>query len=67
MRWGIRDDAEDDHTTIETCMREIQACQKVSTGPTFVVSTHFHQQGHCAIVYIRLAYKLLGSGFHNWL
>ena len=41
MRWGIRDDAEDDHSTVETCMREIEACQKVSTGPNFVVNECF--------------------------
>lgn len=37
MRWGIREEAEDDHTTTETCLKEIEACQKLSTGPNFVV------------------------------
>ena len=37
MRWGIREEAEDDHTTAETCLKEIEACQRLSTGPNFVV------------------------------
>ncbi|XP_002732648.1 NACHT and WD repeat domain-containing protein 2-like, partial [Saccoglossus kowalevskii] len=36
MRWGIRDEAADDHMTTELCLREIEACQKLSTGPNFV-------------------------------
>ena len=39
MRWGIREEADDNHTTIETCLREIEACQKLSIGPNFVVRT----------------------------
>ena len=38
MRWGVRDEATDDHMTSELCMREIQECQKLSTGPNFIVS-----------------------------
>ncbi|XP_070537831.1 NACHT domain- and WD repeat-containing protein 1-like [Ptychodera flava] len=36
MRWGVRDEATDDHLTSELCMNEIAACQKLSTGPNFV-------------------------------
>ncbi|XP_070561115.1 NACHT domain- and WD repeat-containing protein 1-like [Ptychodera flava] len=36
MRWGVRDEATDDHMTTELCLREIEACQNVSTGPNFV-------------------------------
>ncbi|XP_066274641.1 NACHT domain- and WD repeat-containing protein 1-like isoform X1 [Branchiostoma lanceolatum] len=36
MRWGIRSDAANDHSTLDLCLREIHNCQKVSTGPTFV-------------------------------
>ncbi|XP_070534263.1 NACHT and WD repeat domain-containing protein 2-like [Ptychodera flava] len=36
MRWGVRDEATDDHMTSELCMNEIAACQKLSTGPNFV-------------------------------
>lgn len=37
MRWGVRDEATDDHMTTELCMREIQNCQRLSMGPNFVV------------------------------
>ncbi|XP_077990677.1 NACHT and WD repeat domain-containing protein 2-like [Glandiceps talaboti] len=36
MRWGVRDEATDDHMTSELCMNEIAACQKLSIGPNFV-------------------------------
>lgn len=39
MRWGVRDEATSDHMTSELCMRELEACQKLSTGPNFIVST----------------------------
>jgi hypothetical protein len=38
MRWGIRDEATDDHMTTELCLKELKLCQKLSTGPNFVVS-----------------------------
>lgn len=38
MRWGVQDQASDDHSTSELCMNEIKNCQKESAGPTFVVS-----------------------------
>jgi hypothetical protein len=38
MRWGVRDEAADDHLTTELCVRELELCQKLSTGPNFVVS-----------------------------
>ena len=38
MRWGVRDEATDDHMTTELCMREIANCQRLSMGPNFVVS-----------------------------
>ena len=38
MRWGVRDEATDDHMTSELCMRELRACQQLSTGPNFIVS-----------------------------
>ena len=37
MRWGVRDEATNDHMTTELCMKEIKACQKLSVGPNFVV------------------------------
>ncbi|XP_077862128.1 NACHT domain- and WD repeat-containing protein 1-like [Saccoglossus kowalevskii] len=36
MRWGVRDEATDDHMTTQLCMNEIAGCQKVSMGPNFV-------------------------------
>ena len=38
MRWGVRDEATDDHMTTELCMQEIDNCQRLSIGPNFVVS-----------------------------
>ena len=40
MRWGVRDEATDDHMTSELCMRELKACQELSTGPSFIVSNN---------------------------
>ncbi|KAG1650116.1 NACHT and WD repeat domain-containing protein 2 [Nymphon striatum] len=37
MRWGVRDEATDDHLTTQLCMNEIKNCQRVSIGPNFVV------------------------------
>ncbi|CAB4062510.1 unnamed protein product [Lepeophtheirus salmonis] len=36
MRWGIRDDATDDHMTTHICLEEIRNCQKTSLGPNFI-------------------------------
>ena len=38
MRWGVRDEATDDHMGTELCLKELKLCQKISTGPNFVVS-----------------------------
>lgn len=37
MRWGVREEAQDDHMTSELCIKEIHKCQRISVGPTFVV------------------------------
>ncbi|KAK3802261.1 hypothetical protein RRG08_004547, partial [Elysia crispata] len=37
MRWGVRDEATDDHMTTRLCMQEIENCQRVSMGPNFIV------------------------------
>ncbi len=37
MRWGVRDESTDEHKTAELCMAEIEACQRLSLGPNFVV------------------------------
>ncbi|KAK3611249.1 hypothetical protein CHS0354_003878 [Potamilus streckersoni] len=36
LRWGVRDEAQDDHSTVETVLKEVIKCQKVSVGPNFV-------------------------------
>ena len=41
MRWGVRDEATDDHMTTMLCMQEIDNCQRLSIGPNFVVSLSF--------------------------
>ena len=37
MRWGVREEANIDHSTSELCLKEIKACNELSLGPTFVV------------------------------
>ncbi|KAK7464547.1 hypothetical protein BaRGS_00037908, partial [Batillaria attramentaria] len=36
MRWGVRDEATDDHMTTQLCMQEIDNCQRLSMGPNFI-------------------------------
>ncbi|XP_076106889.1 NACHT domain- and WD repeat-containing protein 1-like isoform X1 [Mytilus galloprovincialis] len=36
MRWGIRDEATNDHMTTEICLYELANCQKYSAGPNFL-------------------------------
>ncbi|XP_071144810.1 NACHT and WD repeat domain-containing protein 2-like [Mytilus edulis] len=36
MRWGIRDEATNDHMTTEICLHELANCQKYSAGPNFM-------------------------------
>lgn len=38
MRWGVRDESTDDHSTLDLCLKELKACQELSTGPNFVVN-----------------------------
>ena len=37
MRWGVRDEVQDDHNTTALCLSEIVRCQEESRGPSFVV------------------------------
>ena len=39
MRWGVREESENDHMSTELCLKELKSCQKLSTGPNFVVGT----------------------------
>ncbi|KAK3777081.1 hypothetical protein RRG08_008927 [Elysia crispata] len=45
MRWGIRDEAQDDHMTTDICLNEVQLCKELSTGP-FFVSFMSHKYGY---------------------
>ena len=47
MRWGVRDQATDDHMGTEICMKELKMCQKLSTGPNFVVGSLFISTYRC--------------------
>ena len=37
MRWGVPEEASDNHSTADLCVQEIRKCQEVSVGPCFVV------------------------------
>ena len=37
MRWGVPEQASDNHSTTDLCIQEIKKCQEVSVGPNFVV------------------------------
>ena len=67
MRWGVRDEATADHMTSELCMRELRACQRLSTGPNFIVSTiccnEFNRSNHQGGV----ENKHFLKGFHEHL
>ncbi|XP_078077476.1 NACHT domain- and WD repeat-containing protein 1 [Mustelus asterias] len=36
MRWGVPDALTADHMSTELCLREIESCQRMSMGPTFI-------------------------------
>ncbi|XP_032893653.1 NACHT domain- and WD repeat-containing protein 1 [Amblyraja radiata] len=36
MRWGVPTALTADHTSTELCLREIESCQRISLGPTFI-------------------------------
>ncbi|ELU02390.1 hypothetical protein CAPTEDRAFT_71578, partial [Capitella teleta] len=36
MRWGVREEAQDDHMTSSLCVKEITKCVRSSAGPSFV-------------------------------
>ncbi|KAH3692060.1 hypothetical protein DPMN_194937 [Dreissena polymorpha] len=54
MRWGVRDEATDDHMGTELCLRELRLYQKLSTGPSFV-SLLSHKYGYIAFPRVILA------------
>ncbi|NXE55376.1 NWD1 protein, partial [Casuarius casuarius] len=36
LRWGISELVDSDHRNTQLCLEEIEACQKLSAGPTFI-------------------------------
>ena len=38
MRWGVRDENISYHQTSDICVQEIRNCQRLSLGPSFIVS-----------------------------
>lgn len=38
MRWGVRDENISYHQTSDLCVQEIRSCQRLSLGPSFMVS-----------------------------
>ncbi|XP_050392068.1 NACHT and WD repeat domain-containing protein 2 [Patella vulgata] len=36
LRWGVVDDAQNDHSATKICLQEIENCQRVSLGPNFI-------------------------------
>ena len=41
MRWGVRDEAANDHMTVDICMQELANCQKYSAGPNILVCINY--------------------------
>ena len=37
MRWGVPEEAQNDHLTSELCIREVEKCQRLSIGPSCIV------------------------------
>jgi hypothetical protein len=67
MRWGVRDEATDDHMTTDLCLNEIDNCQRLSTGPNFCVCIVFYlilQVVHVVSLY---GIDLLKTCIEAWL
>ena len=43
MRWGVRDENISYHQTSDVCIQEIINCQRLSIGPSFMVSVKCSQ------------------------
>jgi len=53
MRWGVRDEATDDHLSTDLCLQEIDNCQRLSVGPNFCVSHYLAPPATMASYIIR--------------
>ena len=57
MRWGVRNQATNDHITPELCLHELKKCQTLSKGPTFVVGQHNYAKYF--LVYSENVYEII--------
>ncbi|XP_077979004.1 NACHT and WD repeat domain-containing protein 2-like [Glandiceps talaboti] len=66
MRWGIPDDAANDHMTAQLCLQEVRNCQMISTGPNFVTLLS-HKYGYRSLpaAIDGGEYAVLYSGIHD--
>jgi len=52
LRWGLREESQDNHTVIEFCMQEIENCARMSLGPCFVVRFSLNLLVVCSVISI---------------
>ena len=67
MRWGVRDEAQNDHMTTELCLKEIKACQKLSVGPNFVVSMSMVSCNCCNVFIVLINVQIHNFGYYKWV
>ncbi len=61
MRWGVRDEATDDHMTTSICLEEIRNCQQVSISPTFYAQIFCTKVSRKAFLCLHLRFELFGG------
>uniref|UniRef100_A0A8C1RHS7 NACHT and WD repeat domain containing 1 n=1 Tax=Cyprinus carpio TaxID=7962 RepID=A0A8C1RHS7_CYPCA len=66
FRCGVRDIFTSDHLTTELCIKEIESCQRISDGPTFIALLG-NQYGHRSIPRLipETEFELLLSKLHK--
>ena len=52
MRWGVRDENISYHQTSDICVQEIRNCQRLSLGPSFIVS-HIAINGQTTFIIVK--------------
>ena len=57
MRWGVRDENISYHQTSDICVQEIHNCQRLSLGPSFIVSDNIMSVKHNAQCMCKLVYN----------
>uniref|UniRef100_A0A8C2K4B0 NACHT and WD repeat domain containing 1 n=1 Tax=Cyprinus carpio TaxID=7962 RepID=A0A8C2K4B0_CYPCA len=64
FRCGVRDIFTSDHLTTELCIKEIESCQRISDGPTFIVCFTIGSLSISVILYLCLSSQaLLGNQY----